>query len=65
MVLDAEDGQLAVAQALNRAVVQVHVRDLRSRLRRGNRVGHDLELVVLGGDGDVAAAQVAHGVVAA
>ena len=46
VVLDREDRQLAVAQPLDRAVVQVDVADVEAA-RRQRRAGVDLELVVL------------------
>ncbi len=62
MVLDGEDGQFFVAQALHRAVVQVDVGHLQPILD-GVRV--EGVAVVLGGDVDSAGIQVSDGVIAA
>ena len=56
VVLDAEGGQRAVAEALDRAVVQVALRDV--EIAVGDRRGIDLELVVLTRDVDVARVEV-------
>src|SRR5262245_22835404 len=63
MVLDGEDRQLAVADALHGAVVQVDVRDLDARGLQPR--GIDRVAVVLRGDVDPAGAQVLHRMVAA
>ena len=52
MILDGEDGQLAVAHAFNCAVVQIQVCDL-DVCRQA--VSIDRETVVLGSDFDLAA----------
>src|SRR6185436_19114439 len=58
VVLDREDGEVAMAEALDGAVVQVHVR----QLERGivEERGIHREAVVLRGDLDLSGAQVLH-----
>src|SRR6266498_3417677 len=62
VILDGEDGKLAVAHALNRAVVQVQMGHF-DRVRQA--VGIDREAVVLGGDLDLLRGQVHHRLIAA
>src|SRR5207249_2886798 len=63
MVLDGDDGELAVAEALYGPVVEVHVGQL--ELRALEEGGIHREAVVLRGDLDVARLQVLHGIVRA
>ena len=62
VVLDGLDRQLAVTQALDRAVVEVDLADVEAAGRR-ERVGDDLDLVVLGRHLDPAGVDVADRVV--
>ena len=62
MVLDAEDWQFAVAHALDSAIVKIDVGDFDFRWQR---VRIDGKAVVLGSDGDFAAAQILDRLVAA
>ncbi len=64
VVLDGLDGPLTVAQALDRAVVEVALADVEAA-RRGQRLADDLDLVVLGRDLDPAALEVLDRVVGA
>ena len=54
VVLDRLDRQRRVAQALDRAVVQVQLADVEAATPAGSDVADDLDLVVLGGDLDAA-----------
>src|SRR5947209_20348855 len=63
VVLDAERGQSAVAESLDRAVVQVPVRDVEVAGWDRGRV--DLELMVLAGDVHAHGVAVLHGQVGA
>src|SRR5438270_1536775 len=63
VVLDAERGQSAVAESLDRAVVQVPVRDVEVAGWDRGRV--DLELLVLARDVHAPGVEVLHGVVGA
>ena len=56
VVLNAERGQVAVAEAFHRQVVQVALGDV--EIARGYRGGVDLELMVLAGDVDPPGVQV-------
>src|SRR5262245_21297456 len=58
MVLDGEDGQLAMLHPFERAVVEAHLGDLDGAL--GQRVRVEGEAVVLGRDAHFAGAQVVH-----
>ena len=62
VVLHRLDGQVVMPQALDRAVVEVALADEEAR-GGGQRVGHDLDLVVLGGHRHPPAALVADGMV--
>ena len=62
VVLDAEDWQFAVAHALDSAIVKIDVGDFDFRWQR---VRIDGKAVVLGSDGDFAAAQILDRLVAA
>ncbi len=62
VILDRLDGQLMVAQALDRTVVEVALADVEARPCR-QRLRDDLDLVVLGRDRDAPAALVPHRVV--
>ena len=63
VILHAEQRQIAVAQAFECLVVQVHVREFDFGLRQ--RVGIDGEVVVVGGDLDFAGVQLLHRMIAA
>ncbi len=63
MILHAEQRQVAVAQAFERLVVQIHVRQFDFALRQ--RVGIDGEVVVVRGDLDLAGVQLLHRMIAA
>ena len=62
VVLDGEDGGVAVAEAFDGLVVEIDVGDLDVG---GEGIGVDGEAVVLAGDGDLAGAEVFDGLVAA
>ena len=61
MVLDGEDGQLLVAQALHRAIVQIDMGNLQAIFKA---VGVGGIAMVLSGDVDSSIGQVSDGVVA-
>ena len=63
VVLDAEEREVAVEQAFERLVVQVHVGEFDFALRE--RVGIDGEIVVVGGDLDLAGVQLLDRMIAA
>ena len=63
VILHAEQRQIAVAQAFECLVVQVHVREFDFGLRQ--RVGIDGEVVVVGGDLDLAGVELFDGMIAA
>ena len=62
VVLHAEQRQVAVAQALERRVIEVHVRELDFGLRQ--RIGINGEIVVMRRDLDLARVQLLHRMIA-
>ena len=63
VVLDAEQRQISMAQAFERRVVEVHVRQLDFGLRK--RIGIDGEVVIVRSDLDLAGCQLLHGMISA